>query len=276
MAVSLLTASLTGISINKERKGSARVLGVICGVILLLTAFAFKLMHLPGGDQLIVLAELVLMVSLIVNTVYVYRHPSREGNLLTFLHEKYTPGIERFFLFLLIPLAIYKTILIFLGSTDFIGNFILLVVLFGAGLQFIALCWRAAEKDPVRRNALTLTATIVSFSCSTLVFLGPMLPLPMRIVMIAVYSVVSAWLSLAMEEKPVPLAARIMAVLVPVVFLGWALIRLGVIPLSAHDIFFNLPTLALLVIGLFLCRKHGPTRAYMIVSVGSYLFEYIM
>jgi hypothetical protein len=276
MAVSLLTASLTGISINRERKGSARVLGVICGVIILLIAFAFKLMHWPGADQLIVLAEAVLMVSLIANTLYVYKHASGEGNLLTFLHEKHTPGIERFFLFLLMPLAIYKTIFILSGSTDFIGNFILLVVLFGAGLQFIALCWRAAEKDPLKCNAFTLAATIVSFSCSTLVFLGPILPLPIRIVMIAVYSVVSAWLAITMEEKPVPLAARMMAVLVPAVFLGWALIRLGALPFSAHSIFFNLPLLAILLIGLFLCRKHGPMRAYMIVSAGSYLFEYIM
>jgi hypothetical protein len=276
MAVSLLAASLTGISINRERRGSARVLGVICGIVILLIAFAFKLMHWPGGDQLIVLAEAVLMVSLIANTLYVYKHASREGNLLTFLHEKHTPGIERFFLFLLIPLAIYKTIIILSGSNDFIGNFILLVVLFGAGLQFIALCWRAAEKNPLKRNGFTLAATIVSFSCSTLVFLGPMLPLPMRIVMIAVYSVVSAWLALTMEEKPVPLAGRIVVVLVPVLFLGWALIRLNVIPFAAHGVFFNLPILAVLVAGLFLCRKHGPMRAYMIVSAGSYLFEYLM
>lgn len=276
IAVSLLVASLTGISINRERKGSARLLGLISGVIILLIAFAFKLMHLPGADELVILAVTVLMVSLIVNTMHVYRHASGEGNLLTFLHEKYTPGIERFFLLLLIPLAIYKTIFILSGSADFIGNFILLVVLFGAGLQFIALCWRTAEKDPLRRNAVTLTATIVSFSCSTLLFLGPILPMAARIVMIVLYCVVSAWLAVTMDEKPVPIASRIMAVVVPLLFVGWAMIRLGAIPFSLHSIFFNLPILSVLVIGLFLCRKHGVMRAYAIVSVGSYIFEYIM
>ena len=56
LAISLLTGSLSGMSLNKGKKGSARLLAVVAGIIILLTAFSFKLLHLPGADQLMIVA----------------------------------------------------------------------------------------------------------------------------------------------------------------------------------------------------------------------------
>lgn len=224
---------------------------------------------------MVLLAVGTLIISLLVNTVYVYQHASGEGNLLTFLLEKYASGIERFFSFLLFPLFLYKVVSIVSETDSVAGNMILLVVIFGAGLQFIALSWRSMEKDLFKRSGLTLTATMVSCLCLMLVFLGPILPFELRIFLIAVFSIVSGWLAYYMEEEPKKLASSIMAVLVPVLFLGWALIRLGIIPSSVHWIFFNLPVLLLLFAGLLICRKYGTMRTYMMVSLSAYLFEYL-
>lgn len=202
IAASLLTTSLTGISLNKGKKGSLRLLSMIGAIIIFITGFSFRVLHLPGADQLILLAIGLLILSLTANAIYVYRHASGEGNLLTFLHQKYTPGIERFSLLLLIPLAIYKVVSILNDSADFAGNMILLVVIFGAGLQFIALCWRTMETDISRRNPFTLTAVLISGFCLTIVFLGPLLPLSLRIVLIALYSATSGWLAFRMESEP--------------------------------------------------------------------------
>ena len=276
MAGSLLTGSLSGIFLNKGKKGAARFLAVILGVIILLIAFSFKILHMPGGDGLILLSVGLLVTSLLVNSVYVYRYASGEGNLLTYLHEKYTPAIERFLLILLFPLVIYKVISIFAGTRDFLGNVMLLVLIFGAGLQFIVLNWRIMEAKISKRNALTLAATIACCLCLVLPFLGPLLPLPIRIVLVALFSPVAGWLAYTMDEESGKPVSFLLVALVSAVFVGWALIKMSVIPSSLSWILFNMPILLLLVVGVLITRKHGAMRTFMLVSVGGYLLEYIV
>jgi hypothetical protein len=249
---------------------------VIAGILTLLISFSFRLLHMPGADELLLLAVGVLIISLLLNSVYVYQHASGEGNLLTYLHEKYTPGIERFLLFLFLPLLAYKTIFIFTGTGQFIGSIALLVLIFAAGIQFIALTWRVMEKDLSKRNMLTLTAIIVCFSCFILPLLGPLLPLQMRVILIALFTPVAGWLAYQMDDKTGKLIAAILVGLVTAVFFGWALIRLNLIPVSSSPIFFNIPILILLVAGMLVCRRQGTMRTFMLVSTGGYLFEYII
>lgn len=273
IAAALLTTALSGISVNKGKKGAAKVLAVIAGVMLMLAGFSFKILHMPGGDQIIVLAVGILIISLVVNSLDIYRHRSGEGNLLTYLHEKYTPGIERFFLLLLFPVVIYRVVTIFTERTDFFGQVILLVVIFGAGLQFIVLASRAMEENLPKRNIFTLVGII---ACFFLPFLGPLLPLPIRIAVIALFTPVAGWLAYTMDGKSSKPISLIMVVLLTAVFLGWALIKQDIIPASSGWIFFNIPVLVLLLAGVFVSRRHGMVRTFMIVSTAGYLFEYIM
>jgi hypothetical protein len=275
IAASLLTTSLNGVFLNRGKQGGARVLSMIAGIIVLLIGYAFKVLHMPGGDELILLAVSVLIISLLVNTIHVYRNASGHSNLLTYLHEKYTPGIERFFLILLLPTLVYKGVMILLGADASAGNFILLVVMFGSGLQVIAMCWRIMEKDLHKRNPFTLAATITSSVCLTLPFLGQLVPFEARVAIIILFTTVSGWLAYTMEEEPRRFTSLILVCLVPLIFIGWALIRLDVIAASSHSIFFNIPVIVILGTGLLLCRKHGVMRAYMLISLASYLFEYI-
>ena len=275
IAASLLTTSLTGVFLNRDKQGGARVLSMMVGIIVLLIGYGFKILHMPGADELIAFAVAVLITSLLINTIYVYRHSSGHSNLLTYLHEKYTPGIERFFLIVLVPVLVYKCVMIFQGSNGPEGNFILLVVMLGSGLQLIATSWRTMEKHLLKRNPLTLAATMTSSVCLMLPFLGSLVPFEARVVTIILFSSVSAWLAYTMEEEQIKVSSLIMVCVVPVVFIGWGLIRLDLIIASSHAIFFNIPVLVILSAGLLLCRKHGIMRAYMLVSLSSYLFEYI-
>ncbi|MEX2233356.1 MAG: hypothetical protein WD824_14430 [Cyclobacteriaceae bacterium] len=274
IAASLVMGSLSGIFLNRQKKGAIRVLAVVSGLIILLTGYSFRILHMPGADELVILGVFTLITSLLVNTLYVYRHASGEGNLLTYLHEKYTPGIERFFLLLLFPLLIYKVVAILTRPEDFLGNVILLIVILGSGLQFIALNWRIMEKNLSKRNALYVAAIIISFSCLIFPFLAEYLAFGIRVVMVVICTIVTGWLAYRMEDAPKKITDLIMVILVPVLFLGWALIRLQVIPASMSPVFFNIPILIILVIGLLFCRKHGTMRTYMIFSLGGYLLEF--
>jgi hypothetical protein len=274
VCVSLLSASIAGVHLNREKRGAIRVLGVVIGVIILIVGFSFKILHLPGADQILVTSVIVLIAALLANTFFVYRNAAGEENLLTFLHEKYTPGIERFLLILLLPITLFKIITILNGSQQqFIGGLILLVTIFGGGLQLIALSWSVMERGSAHRNPSMLMGIILSFMCLTLTFLGNIVPVEMRILMIAAYSAVSAWIAFKMQTEN-SIATIFLACLVPLLFFGWAMVRLGVLPTESYRLIFNIPVLLLLVVGLFLCKKNHAMRAYMIASVSGYLFEY--
>jgi hypothetical protein len=105
--------------------------------------------------------------------------------------------------------------------------------------------------------------------------LGPILSFEIRVMLIIAFSIVAAWLAFAIDERPHNILSLIATVLVPLVFLGWGLIKLNVLPTSAQGIFFNLPVMFILSLGLYTSKKHGTIRAFLLVSLSSYILEYI-
>ena len=274
IAGAFLSSTVSGIYIHKEKKGAARVLSIVAGTLLLMLGYSFRLLHLPGADLFVVLGVTIGLGSLLFNTLYVYRNKSGESNLLTYLHEKYTPGIERFFLLLLVPTGILKIMILPLPPNAFLGSIILIIVIYGAGLQFFALLWRNLEKYPGKRNVAILSALILSFTCFDLVFLGELLGFEIRLILIMVFSIITAWLTITIDT-PKNIFVLCIVWIVPVLLSASTLIRLHVIPGSWAQIFFNIGVLLILTAGIFISKKHEVTRTFMILSLASYLMEYI-
>ena len=273
IAGGLLSTTLSGIYVHKEKKGAFRVLSIVTGALLLMVAYSFKFMHLPGADVFVVLGVGLSFVSLVFNTLYVYRNSPGEGNLLTYLHEKYTPGIERFFLYILVPIAILKIITLPHPGNVFIGGILLVVIIFGSGLQFFVLTWREIEKDPGKRVPAVLTATIISVTCFILVFLGNMLGIEIRLLLIMIFSAITAWLTWKID-MPKNIFIIFLLFLVPVVFVANASLGLGTIPESWIRGVFNIGVLLILTAGVFISKKHEATRTFFILSLASYILEY--
>ena len=275
IGISLLSGSLSGIKLNREKKGGFTILAIVAGILVMMAGYGFKVLQLRGADWLVLLSVIILIASFIATTIYFYRNANGEDSLLTYLHEKYTPGIERFFLILLLPLTLYKIATLFNNPANFAG-LILLVVMFGGGLQFIALNWRMMENNLEKRTPELLIILIVTFLCFLMVFLGPLINYQVRVIMIMIFSITAAWLAYRMEASPKNIGSIILVALGPVIFVVWGLITLQIIPSATGAVFFNLPVLILLGVGVFLCKKYGTMRTYMIISFASYLFEYIV
>ena len=141
------------------------------------------------------------------------------------------------------------------------------------GLQFIALCWRSLETYTSQEIPQLRAGLIISSTCLVLVYLGQLVPFEMRVVMIVIYSAVTGWLAFKTDQNQ-SIPSLILVCLVPLIFSGWALIKTGILPTTASAAFFNMPVLMLLGAGLFHCKGNSTMRAYMIVSLSSYLFEY--
>ncbi len=274
VGVALVTGSLTGIALNRERQGSIRILTVVAGALLMMAGYAFKLMHLPGADQLLVMAVVVTLGSAIHNTLFVYNHASGKGNLLTHLHDKHTPGIERFLMILLFPLAAYRIVTLFTNDV-YVGNIILIVVIFGAGLQFMALLWAHMENNLRLRRPSFLVTLLMSISCFLLPFLGgSFLNLEVRIVMAVIFMASSAWLVNETETRKG--LVTVFVFLVPLLFAGWSLFYLNLFSVEYKWIFFNIPMVFALLAGVLFSPTRSLARAWMTLITASYLFEYML
>ena len=273
MAGSFLSGTVSGIYFHKEKKGAARVLSIVAGTLLLLVAYTFRIMHWPGADVLVSLGVGVSLISLLFNTLYIFRSSSPNANLLSYLHEKHSPGIERFLLILLVPVAILRMITMPIPANAFLGTIIFVTIIYGAGLQFFALTWRLLEADAAKRNVVTFSALVLSFTCFTLVFLGELVAFEIRLVLIMLFSIFAAWITYRIDPPKNFFLAAVL-ILIPVLFTGNVLFRLNLIPEWSAGIVFNVVILLVLTAGVFISTKHEATRAFLILSVAGYLVEY--
>lgn len=275
MAGSFLSGTVSGIYFHKEKKGALRILSLGAATMLLMIGYAFRLMHWPGADAIVIVGVIVSLGSFLFNTLYIFRSSSANVNLLSYLHEKHSPGVERFFLILLVPVGILKMITMPVQANAFLGNIIFATIIYGAGLQFFALTWRLLEADVTKRNVMTFSALVFAFTCFSLVFLGEVLGYEIRIVLIMLFSIVTVWIVYRIDP-PKNLFLTVVLVLIPVVFISNVLLRLNLIPASGSVYVFNLVILLILTAGLFISTMHGATRAFLILSVAGYLVEYRM
>jgi hypothetical protein len=273
MAGSFLSGTVSGIYFHKEKKGALRVLSLVAGTLLLMVAYTFRIMHWPGADFIVISGVVVSLFSFLFNTLYIFRSSSTNTNLLSYLHEKHSPGIERFFLILLVPVAILRMITLPIPSNAFLGTIIFVTIIYGAGLQFFALTWRLLEGDAAKRNVLTFSALVLSFTCFSLVFLGELLGFEIRLVLIMFFSIFAAWIIYKIDS-PKNFFLGAVIILIPILFTGNVLLRLNLIPGLSTALVFNFVLLLVLTAGLFISTKHEATRAFLILSMAGYLVEY--
>jgi hypothetical protein len=270
LAAALIASSFSGVYLNRQKKGAINILGVVAGTILFIAGYGFKVFHLPGADQLVVAATIVSLAFMAINTVYVYKRALGEDNLLSYLHAKHTPGIERFLVILLVPLTLYQIIAWIFGMNDYFVPLILVVTIYSACLQFIALAWRSIGGNKANKNGLTLVLTFAAFICMTLPMMAELLPFGFRLTLVTCFSFIAAGLTLRLEAPRGTSSYLIYAA--PFVLMLLAILKAGWLQLGLNVPFHVIVSL-ILGIGIFLSAKGSIARTYLIVSLTAYLLE---
>ncbi|HZY79708.1 MAG TPA: hypothetical protein VFE50_09305 [Cyclobacteriaceae bacterium] len=268
LGAALISGVLPGLTVKREEKGVIRVVAIVASIIFLLFGYAFIMMHLPGANQLKILAVLLAISAIVMNTMFVHNNSAGRGNLMTHLHEKHSPGIERFLLFLLTPVTLYKTIWMFRDGRGSVVDVILIIVIYLAGLQLISFFWRSMEKGS-GKGALIAILTIVAGICLNLPMLGELVPFQARLLSVTLFSVVSAAIVYQLGDDQ----SKAMAFFPPVIFVVLALMRVHVLPVYSNTV-INVIVIAMLIASIFIARKNEMLRTYMIVSLASFLIEY--
>lgn len=265
----LVAGVLPGLTMKREEKGAMRVLAIVGGTILLMLGFGFKVNHLPGASPMIVLGVAVIIIGIILNTLFVHINASGRGNLMTFLHEKHSPGIERFLFIVGTPVVLYKIFRMFTvpDGRGSVADVILIVVIYLAGLQLITLFWRTIEKNQIKKIPV-IVGLIVAGICMMLPMLADLLPFSVRLACVTIFSVVAAVLVFRLGEEKWSWVAMVSQI----AFIALAMMKWDLIPVYSNAI-LNFLIILLMVAGILLAKKEGLLRTFMIMSVASYLLE---
>jgi hypothetical protein len=269
LGVALVAGVMPALTVRREEKGVVRVVAIVAGTLLLMFGYGFKVLHLPGGDELRILGVLISIVGIIMNTLFIHNNASGRGNLMTYMHEKHSPGIERFLLIVAAPVAIYKITRMFMldDGRGSVADVVLVTIIYLAGLQLIALSWRTMEKKGTTGVFATIRVITIGI-CLMLPMLAEILPFGVRLASVTIFAVVAAMLVYQLDEEK----WSWMVMISQVVFIGLALMKWNVIPFYSNAV-VNLVILAIMIAGIFLAKKDGLLRTYMILSVASFMIE---
>ena len=267
----LLTSSLIGIFHYREKKGAYMVLGAIVGVALFMVSYSFQILHLPGFAALRTVSVVLFVLFFPGLAFYVGAKSNSEENILTYLHKKHSPGIERYLGYLFILAATLSIALRVFGSTPEVANVLLVLVMAGAGLQYFALGWHD-HKDQNWWYALGLALAFLCFVLSSLSGLSGKTSVVLATCFYVIAGAVLLMKSWSVVHKK---ALLLLMLLVSVIFFSFALSNMGLLGPMPRALAFNLPVLALLLTGLIYFIKYPLIKVYMLIAVSNYLmFSY--
>ena len=267
MALSFLVGTVSGIYLHKDKKGRALSLGVVLGITLFLLSWSFQILHLPGFFELRVTSIVCLVIIFPIITQHFTQQGASEDNILFYLHQKYRPGIERFLLILLTFGLVMWLSQFGVGENP--GAFVIsVVVIYGAGLHFFALNWY----DIQLRSKVYKLLLVVGFFAFILP-IAAIFPPTVRVGVAAVFYLIGIVLCLYNTSKTDFISYGMLTVTAVYVLL-WSLIAMGALPEGMYKVIFNLPLLAIFLVGLILVRKKPITRTFLIIVIAHYLISF--
>jgi len=274
IGVSLLVSSLSGVFLYREKRGVVLMMGTIGGVLLFLLSWVFQILQLPGATPLKIISIIVLLVLFPALIIYFNSNLKSEDNILTYLHHKHTPGIERFLFIILFLATILKFASIIFGYPPNVSRVLLILVISAAGLQYFALTWHP-QSQIKNNNNWTLGVIIIAFVCFIIPSLGSQLSLPIRAVLVSGFYMIAGFISISRPTESInKTVMMILILIISTFYVFWLLIQLSIIDASLNASIFNLPVLFIFFGGLVISKKLSLLRTYMIIVIAHYLFEF--
>lgn len=276
MIAALVISAVLGARLHKLKKGRLMLAGVMLGTILFLVSWCMQVLHWPGSASLRVVSALLLLILFPVLMIHARTKSNENLNILTYLHEKNSPDINRFFVFLLAIGSVLKLTLVTLGYETSIPNVLLALVIGGAGLQFYALHWH--HKTKVTTSAKhygILTALIVgfiAFMIPTLTYNEVSVSLSTKVTAAAIFNLTAGAVVISESDKKM---TSLLLVVGSWIIIGiWTVASLGYVDKALSDTIFSVPVLIALTGGLVVSYKHHVLLAFMMTVVAHFMYFY--
>ncbi len=267
IVVALFSGSISGVYWNREKKGGWLLLGIILSISLFLASFTFQILHLPGATELRTISVAGLCVLYSVSFINI----NNENSILPFLHQRYTPAIERFIMILFGVIFLIRVPVLLTGSRDVVSQILLVVVIAAAGLQLFSLMWHSKQ----RFHWLVVVGLITSVLFFLLPAMVELLPFSMRAFMGAPGFFASAGIIIIVTQRKDRLRITTVVSIAFIVVLNamWAFSATGVVS-GTERFLFNALVLIALVLCLYPQRKNSEMKMYVTAAIAHYLFVY--
>ncbi|MCR9249951.1 MAG: hypothetical protein NXI20_05980 [bacterium] len=271
IAVSFIVGTVSGIRINKGKKGSTLLLATVIAVLYFFVSWTFKLLYLPGASIMQISSVLFLLVLFPLAGLSFRSLKSSDDNLLTYLHSKHTPGIERFLLIFVVLETLLKVAAIYFGYHPNISGILLIMVICAGVMQYFAQNWHPSQQN----NKIWFQILLfVALAAAMLPSLGSMIPYPVRVLLIASFYILAGVIVNIKDRDNSLLINSLVTGLVMLISGIWVMVKLNVAPESVLQLIFNLPILVIFGASLFATKSGSLSRTFMIISYSFYLFEY--
>ncbi len=275
MIVTLVTGATSGARLHKQKKGKLVLAAVITGVVLFLLLWCAQVLQLPGFGSLRMITAPFLILLFSALTVYFRTRDHDNDHILTYLHEKHTPGINRFLVILLAIGVVLKLVTVTLGYGTIIAHVVLALVIGGAGLQFFALQWQHEPRSTksVRNYGIqtTLIVGFVAFMIPMLAYSANISPSTKMIVAAIFYLLAGGVIVSESSNKMLPI---ILVAISWVYILAWTAIHLSFVEGVPSMPILSAAVLIILIGGLVASRRSHTLVSYMILPVAHFVLFY--
>ena len=275
IGASLFFGSIHGLYPFKHKKESLLLMGAVVGIEVFLLSFGFQVLHLPGFSILRFTSVMLLLIFYPGITWYLFKKGDNKDHILTYLHNKHSPGIERYLMVLLVMALALRFISMGFGVTPDVSHVLLFLVMAGAGLQFFALNWHHQETQDRWLQAAIIIA-FAGFILPSLSWMSrPMMSINLATLFTALFFMMSAGIIYIKFHKLTNhIILGIFIAFIGVLYLGWLLVLMGVLSEGFYPYLFNIPILLLLTAFLLYFMRHSMIKMFMLIVIAHYLFEY--
>ena len=263
--ISLLLGAVLGIRRYRDKVGSGLLIMVILSVILHMMAWSFLILQLPGATELRIISLISLVISFSKATLRFAASDRFKNSILSYLHEKYTPGIQRILLIVLVFAGLLKIMAMIMNYPPNVAMVLLEFVISGGVLHFFASCW------PLNLTKSTAWILISLFIIGMLPALGPLIDMNFRAVLASLFYIGAGLFSLSII--PSHPSQKIIVGLTAVFYALWSGINIGLIPLEINSL-FNPPLLFFLISFYAFSNSNSLLRIYFLIVIAHYLLEY--
>lgn len=279
----LLTGSIRSMSVYRETKGRWVIVLVTLLLMLFISGLIFKILHLPGAEQLQYASVIPLCILFPALSVYFYLSSQKlKGYLLIELIRNHQTTIEKTAMALIAFGLLFNYSSLLLGEQNFVGVIFFIFSVTLTGIYVYSLTWKYFTESEKPRNAYDLLL-LVSSSLAIILFMLPVLGnvfgyiwrhfmayLPG--VILCMVATVYYWKLSTSADKTLLMLLSGMLMAYPMLRLGtkleWFGPELSGITTSQT---FILGFLLLLLILLFRFRKEPLFKAMIILTIASHM-----
>lgn len=265
-SMALLIGGITGIQKYKDKLGAGMLLAVIVSVMLHILAWALLILQLPGANPVRIISISALIVTFSVATFQFASNKNFSNSILSYLHEKYSPGIERVLLIVLAVATLLKIAAIVMGYPPNVGTVLLVFVISGGVLHFYASNWHA----PISNAMIWLL--IASFVIGILPSLGPIMPMNYRAGLASIFYISAGWIAIYRTDTSD--IHKLAAGFVTIFYVFFTLGTWHVLSPFVMDYLFN-PLVFFALLGILIMSwNHRLLKIFYITAIAHYLLEF--